>query len=143
MLESLSFAHASLSDTIFGLVMMIIGLLTAGVFVLHQNQLRYTNLGHVGRLKAKLGSVAEADDNTSAAALLLSSGVGSVGSVGGVDSVRPAPYVCAAAGGAADGTTEAKTSESAEDTVAESTGSGKRSGDSIRKVLPKSAVRDR
>ena len=41
MLDRLSFGSATLGDSIFGLVMCIIGFLVVGVFVLHQNQLRY------------------------------------------------------------------------------------------------------
>ncbi len=80
MLEGLSFDGATISDSIFGLVMMIIGLLTLGVFALHQNQLRYTNLNHIGRLKAKLGTtVPDSEDNTSSAALVLGGSTGTAG----------------------------------------------------------------
>ena len=69
MLSRLSFGGKTISDSIFGLMMMIIGLLVGGVFTLHQNQLRYLPLGHTGRQMAKLGGkAAAAEDNVSAAA---------------------------------------------------------------------------
>ena len=62
---------------------MLIGLLVAGVFTLHQNQLRFTNLGHIGRLKAKLSAtVADAEDNTTTAATLMKAGGGGGGGSG-------------------------------------------------------------
>ncbi len=71
MLSRLSFGGKTISDSIFGLMMMIIGLLVGGVFTLHQNQLRYLPLGHTGRKMAQLGGkAAAAEDNVSSAVAL-------------------------------------------------------------------------
>jgi hypothetical protein len=68
------------SESIFGLCMMIIGILVLGVAILHQNQLRFLDLGHVGGRKLKLTPlVPEAEDNTTAAAAILSGDSGSMG----------------------------------------------------------------
>ena len=84
-LQTLSFDHRSVWDAIFGSAMMIAGLLVAGVCVLHRNQLRYSNLGHVGSKWAQLSkSIPEADDNTSAAAATAGAGAVPAGAVASV-----------------------------------------------------------
>jgi hypothetical protein len=70
-LDSLSF-NDSLGWSIFGLCIMIIGLILLGVLMLHFNKLHYLDMGHVGSRKVKLTpSVAEAEDNITAAAAAL------------------------------------------------------------------------
>lgn len=79
-LDSLSWKNQNVGHSIFGLCMMIIGLLVMGVVCLHFNQLRYLDLGHVGVKKAALTpKVPEAEDNVTAAAAALALKGGAVG----------------------------------------------------------------
>jgi hypothetical protein len=90
-LDNLSFSGVEVSESIFGLCMMIIGILVLGVAILHQNQLRFLDLGHVGGRKLKLTpSVPEAEDNTTAAAAIL--GAGGTSAEGKKDVVDSAEY---------------------------------------------------